>query len=68
MPPARFEPAISASERPQTHPLGRAITGIGTTEINTLHKIITGQQRASHYDVSILELEWLVILTLHNNF
>jgi hypothetical protein len=30
MPPALFEPAISASERPQTHVLDRAATVIGT--------------------------------------
>ena len=29
MPPARFEPAIPASERPQTHTLDHAATGIG---------------------------------------
>ena len=29
MPPAGFEPAIPASERPHTHALGRAATGIG---------------------------------------
>ena len=29
MPPAGFEPAIPASEWPQTHDLGRAATGIG---------------------------------------
>ena len=29
MPQAEFEPAISASERPQTHALDRAATGIG---------------------------------------
>jgi hypothetical protein len=28
MPPAVFEPAVSASERPQTHALGLAATGI----------------------------------------
>jgi len=28
MPPAEFEPAIPASERPQTHDLDRAATGI----------------------------------------
>jgi len=27
--PVRFEPTISASERPQTHGLGRAATGTG---------------------------------------
>jgi hypothetical protein len=29
MPPAGLEPAIPASERPQTHNLGRAATGVG---------------------------------------
>jgi hypothetical protein len=29
MPPSGFEPAIPASERPQTHALDRAATGIG---------------------------------------
>jgi hypothetical protein len=29
MPPAGFEPVIPASERPQTHGLYRAATGIG---------------------------------------
>jgi hypothetical protein len=29
MPSARFEPVILASERPQTHALDRAATGIG---------------------------------------
>jgi hypothetical protein len=29
MPPEGFEPAIPASERPQTHALDRAVTGIG---------------------------------------
>jgi hypothetical protein len=28
MPPVEFEPAIPASERPQTHALDRAVTGI----------------------------------------
>jgi hypothetical protein len=34
MPRARFEPAVSASERPQTHDLVRAATGMGNS--NTL--------------------------------
>jgi hypothetical protein len=29
MPPVEFEPAIPASGRPQTHALGRTVTGIG---------------------------------------
>jgi hypothetical protein len=32
MPPAGFEPTIPACERPQTHALDRAATGIGTQE------------------------------------
>jgi hypothetical protein len=30
MPPARFQPAIPASEGPQTHAIDRAATGIGS--------------------------------------
>jgi hypothetical protein len=33
MPPAGLEPAIPAGERPQTHALDRAATGIGTQNI-----------------------------------
>jgi hypothetical protein len=33
MPPAGLEPVIPASERPQTHALDRAATGIGHTYI-----------------------------------
>ena len=32
MPPAIFEPAIPASDRPQTYALDRAATGIGYTK------------------------------------
>jgi len=32
MPPAAFEPAIPASERPQTHTLDRAGTGTGVDD------------------------------------
>ena len=31
--PARFEPAIPASERPQTHALDRSATGIGVKAV-----------------------------------
>jgi hypothetical protein len=37
MPPAGFKPAIAASERPQTHPLDRAATRVGNSDI---HKCI----------------------------
>ena len=33
MPPARFEPAIPISERPQTHALDRAAAGVGYYDI-----------------------------------
>jgi hypothetical protein len=33
MPPARFEPAIPESERPQTHASDRAAAGIGTGRV-----------------------------------
>jgi len=36
--PAVFEPAILANERPQTHALDRAATGIGGKRIFVLHK------------------------------
>jgi len=51
MSPVGLEPAIPANEWLQTHNLGCTATGIDTTEINTLHGIIVGKQRASHYDV-----------------
>jgi hypothetical protein len=35
VPPAKFEPAIPASERPQTHALDRAATGMDSTAIIT---------------------------------
>ena len=35
MPPVGFEPTISAGERPQTHALDRAATGIGTAYISS---------------------------------
>jgi hypothetical protein len=39
MPPAGFEPAIPASERPQTHALDSAATGIGDKDVNS-HNIV----------------------------
>jgi hypothetical protein len=35
MPPAVFETAITASERPKTHALDRAATGVGDEGTNT---------------------------------
>jgi hypothetical protein len=57
MPPARFEPTISADERPQTNALDRAATGTGILFCLFLHKSrpsdwaddITSQFRARYY-------------------
>ena len=43
MPTAGFEPTIPGSERPQTHALDRAATGIGGFEPRTVQFV------ASHY-------------------
>jgi hypothetical protein len=37
MPPEGFEPTIPASERPQTHALDRAATGIGRQKLNRIN-------------------------------
>jgi hypothetical protein len=39
-PPPRFEPAIPASERPQTHALDRAATWIGTHNNYSINNIL----------------------------
>jgi len=41
MPRTEFEPAILESERPQTHSLGRAATGIGFVTLLTVNAILT---------------------------
>jgi len=38
MPPVRFEPTISVSERPQFYDLDRAATGTGCLILNTLQR------------------------------
>jgi len=45
-PPAGFEPLILASERPQSHALGRAPTGIG---LNNVRKSTKGQQALQYH-------------------
>jgi hypothetical protein len=37
MPPVKFEPAISAGERPQTYALDRAATGTGIDDSISLY-------------------------------
>jgi hypothetical protein len=38
--PTGFEPAIPANKWPQTHTLGRAVTGIGTLRYNTIYCLL----------------------------
>ena len=44
LPPAGFEPAIPASEKPQTHALNRAATGIGSYYIYYYYFYVTLQK------------------------
>jgi hypothetical protein len=48
MPPAGFEPAIPANERPQTHALDRAGTGIFDTAV---FGIINVQSDGTLFDI-----------------
>jgi hypothetical protein len=63
MPPLRHEPTIPESERPQTHALDRAATGIGY-KCNTLHKMKnTKIGTFTSWDRAVLEkfnVAWLV--------
>jgi hypothetical protein len=48
---ARFEPTIPASERPQTHALEGAATGIGKIiRCNTIKYLITSQENSIYTD------------------
>ena len=42
MPPAGFEPAIPASDRPQTFVLNRSATGIGNFDPRTVQSVASG--------------------------
>jgi hypothetical protein len=55
---ARFEPAIPASERPQTHALDRAATGIGSA---------TDSDAKRHKHLLSYNNQ-LTYLNLHNNY
>ena len=48
MPPAGFEPAIPAGDRPQTHALDRSATGIGLTRTSAYfnaHKLLLNRPK-----------------------
>jgi hypothetical protein len=50
MPPAGFEPAIPASERPQNHTLDRAGTGIGSGDFSP-EKVFVAATRYKAADI-----------------
>ena len=52
MSPGRFEPAVPASEQPQTHDLDRAATGIS---ISVAMIIIIGYQKIPQHDMNELQ-------------
>jgi hypothetical protein len=54
MPPARFEPTISAGERPQTYTLDGVATGIGSST-NTVLEKIPYYRRAETSDTSFTD-------------
>jgi hypothetical protein len=64
MPPVGFEPTILVSERPKTHALDRAATGIGNNEYIIMFKYVVGLEprvcnfhcRITHYHASDVEL------------
>jgi len=62
MPPVGFEPTISAGERPQTHALDRAATGIGVPQLCcVLFIVFGGIPVATHSAVGVAALlvaEW----------
>jgi len=56
MSPAGFKPAVTASERPQTRSLVRAVTGIGLSDICSRHKILV-QFGTQFYSATVRQLE-----------
>jgi hypothetical protein len=61
MPPAGFEPATPATERPQTHALDRAATGIGLNTIrDKKHNILIENLKTNNL-VGLTDVnDWLV--------
>jgi hypothetical protein len=47
MPPAGFEPTISAGELPQNYAIDRAVTGTGTIVLNYREKFIVFRETAA---------------------
>ena len=59
MTPAGFEPIIPASERPQTHALDRAATGIGRGSNPSLRGGRAATNRLSHGTAYTVNLVWV---------
>jgi len=53
MPPAEFEPIISAGERPKTYALDRAATGTGT-HVGILHANTHAGQQLRPLDITYI--------------
>jgi hypothetical protein len=64
MPPARFEPAIPASERPQTHALDGATTGIRLC-IGYCNKTNRYRKTSNFRNIFILQLTEIFFKNLH---
>jgi len=58
MPPAGFEPAISASEWPQSHPLDRSATGNGQIDAYTIHTPMTLRHSEHCMIIAIMQSKW----------
>jgi len=51
MPPAGFEPAVSASKRPQTHALVRVATGTGLSGIQWPQNTVRNSVLQGHFEI-----------------
>jgi hypothetical protein len=63
MPPAGFEPAIPASERPQTHPLDSSAIGNGQIDAYTIHNYTIHNPMAWRHSehcmiIAIMQVKW----------
>jgi len=59
MPPVRFEPAIPASEQPQTNPLGSSATGNGQIDAYTIHTPMALRHSEHCMIIAIMQSKWL---------
>ena len=66
MPPAGFEPAILASERPQTHAFARAAAGISTDAIESFLLTVSVNGNAS-LSFSLINSNMNTVIYLHAN-